>query len=73
MCRAYRKPVLERIPFEADGFEAVTEILVRAAKEGLLIREAPMKLGVRRAGESKMRILRTVRGHLGVLARVAAR
>ena len=73
MCRAYRRSSLERIRFDADGFEAVTEILVTAALDRQDIREVPMKLGVRRAGESKMPMLRTIRGHLALLMRAVGR
>jgi dolichol-phosphate mannosyltransferase len=52
------------------GFECMVEILSRAARLGLRISEVPMVLdGSRRAGRSKMRILRTSFGYLRLAAR----
>ena len=46
----------------SSGFECMVEILYRAARLGLRISEVPMVLdGSRRAGRSKMRVLRTPR------------
>lgn len=71
MCRAYRRAALEQMPFRSDGFEAVTEMLVGAAVNGLDIREMPMKLGVRSMGRSKMKVLHAIGSHLILLARAA--
>jgi dolichol-phosphate mannosyltransferase len=52
------------------GFECMVEILCRAARLGLRISEVPMVLdGSRRAGPSKMRVLRTSFGYLRLAAR----
>ena len=52
------------------GFECMVEILYRAARLGLRISEVPMVLdGSRRAGRSKMRVLRTSLGYLRLAAR----
>ena len=49
------------------GFECMVEILFRAARLGLRISEVPMVLdGSRRAGKSKMRVLRTSMAYLGL-------
>ena len=51
------------------GFECMVEILYRAARLGLRISEVPMVLdGSRRAGRSKMRVLRTSFGYLRLAA-----
>ena len=51
------------------GFECMVEILYRAARLGLRISEVPMVLdGSRRAGRSKMRVLRTSLGYLRLAA-----
>ena len=47
------------------GFECMVEILYRAARLGLRISEVPMVLdGSRRAGKSKMRVLKTSLAYL---------
>jgi dolichol-phosphate mannosyltransferase len=64
MFRAYRRPVLEEVPFTSDGFLAVTELLVGAMREGYVVRELPCTLRVRRYGVSKAKLLRTILSHL---------
>jgi dolichol-phosphate mannosyltransferase len=55
------------------GFECMVEVLYRAARLGLRISEVPMVLdGSRRAGRSKMRIVRTSVAYLRLMARALA-
>jgi dolichol-phosphate mannosyltransferase len=50
------------------GFECMVEILYRAARLGLRISEVPMVLdGSRRAGKSKMKVLRTSLAYLRLM------
>ena len=52
------------------GFECMVEILYRAARLGLRISEVPMLLdGSRRAGRSKMRVLRTSLAYFRLMGR----
>lgn len=54
----------------STGFECTVEILYRAALLGLRISEVPMRLdGSRRAGRSKMRVVRTSLAYLRLAAR----
>ena len=54
----------------SHGFECMVEILYRAARLGLRISEVPMVLdGSRRAGKSKMRVLKTSLAYLRLAAR----
>ena len=54
----------------SQGFECMVEILYRAARLGLRISEVPMVLdGSRRAGRSKMRVLKTSLAYLRLAAR----
>ncbi len=64
--RAYRGEVIEGLEFTSDGFPAAGEILGRLLVAGCRVIEVPSTLSTRTAGESKMRILRTIRGHLRV-------
>ncbi|MCX7017183.1 MAG: glycosyltransferase family 2 protein [Candidatus Sumerlaeota bacterium] len=68
--RVYRRPWADPALFRSRGFLAVTEILLAAAARGALIVEHPVSLGVRCAGQSKMRVLRTIFGHLGLMGRI---
>lgn len=65
--RAYRAGVLEDVLPVRPGFAATAEMLVRAARKRLAIAEVPSELRVRTTGVSKMRLGRTLWGHLGLL------
>lgn len=66
--RAYRREVIDSVPFESDGFPAVTEILVKAIGKGFKVDEVAMPLKPREHGESKMTVTKAIRGHLRMLA-----
>jgi dolichol-phosphate mannosyltransferase len=68
--RAYRSEVVKRIPFEADGFLAGTELMVKAMLQGRRVVEYPTVLYSRAAGTSKAKLVRTIRAHLGFQAAV---
>lgn len=63
--RAYRRGIIERVPFHSDGFLAGTEILVNSLLMGYHAAEYPTVLHARTAGTSKAKIARTIRAHLG--------
>jgi dolichol-phosphate mannosyltransferase len=67
--RAYRRPVVESVVFEEDGFVSAAEVLIRAAEKGFKIVEVPMTLHARKIGSSKMKIARTIRQHLALMVR----
>ena len=56
-------------PFEGDGFAAFTEMLLRAGLQGYKVAEIPMVLKSRAIGTSKMKVMYTIRTHLGLMAR----
>lgn len=68
MVRVYRREVLMACWPQRGGFVGVTEVLLRALTRGARVVEVPAVLRRRRAGTSKMRLLRVTRGHLGLLA-----
>jgi dolichol-phosphate mannosyltransferase len=63
--RAYRRRVVDAVPFESNGFLAGTEILVNGMLMGYKVAEYPAVLHSRAAGVSKAKIMRTIRAHLG--------
>lgn len=65
--RAYRRPVIETVQFDADGFVSAAEILIRAAEQGYRIAEVPMTLRGRKIGYTKMKVLSTIRAHLRMM------
>jgi len=62
--RAYRRPVIDQISFESDGFLAGTELLVNAIREGFTVSEFPTVLRVRTFGQSSIKIARVTKAHL---------
>lgn len=64
--RAYRRRVVEAIPFRSDGFLAGTELLVRVILADYRVAEYPAVLHSRVIGTSKAKIIRTIRAHLGL-------
>jgi glycosyltransferase involved in cell wall biosynthesis len=65
--RVYRREAAIGISVERGGFFGITELLGRLDLEGCRIVEFPATLDVRMLGRSKMKILPTIAGHLGLL------
>jgi dolichol-phosphate mannosyltransferase len=65
--RVYRREAAIGISVERGGFFGITELLGRLDLEGCRIVEFPATLEVRMLGRSKMKILPTIAGHLGLL------
>jgi len=68
--RAYRREIIENVPFDADGFLAGTEILVNSMLMGYRVAEYPSVLHSRAAGVSKAKMARTIQAHLGFQWRI---
>jgi dolichol-phosphate mannosyltransferase len=73
MFRAYRRPVLDAVKFQAPGYLAMAEILAEAILQGFTVVEYPTVLTVRRYGQSKARVAKILRDHVrfqvGILPR----
>jgi dolichol-phosphate mannosyltransferase len=75
--RAYRADILQRARLvygdelcTARGFEAVLDLLLRLRQLGLRATEVPIDLRyAERVGQSKMKVVRTIRSTLALLAR----
>ncbi|HWZ42843.1 MAG TPA: glycosyltransferase [Candidatus Saccharimonadales bacterium] len=65
--RAYRAKVVQTVAFRSDGFVSAAEILIAAGRRGYKVAEVPMVLRARTAGQSKMKIMRTIASHLAML------
>ena len=70
--RIYRRSVVAGMVLSEPGFCGVAEILGRLDLAGRQIVEFPALLETRVLGQSKIRVARTVRDHLRLLARLAA-
>ncbi len=71
--RAYRRKVIEEVPFDSDDYLANAEILVNAMYKGYRVAEYPAVLHIRVYGTSKARIIRTIKAHLRFLAKILLR
>lgn len=69
LLRAYRREVIENVPFDSDGFSATTELLLKAANQGYKVAEVPAILKTRLIGVSKMKVAGTIKMHLGLMTR----
>lgn len=69
--RVYRRPAALAIGLRHPGFLGIAELAGRFALGGKTIVEHPATLELRLFGRSKMKIARTVAGHLGLLATLA--
>ncbi len=68
--RVYRRSAVADLPLKEGGFLGVAELLGRLDLKGSTIREYPATLEVRLLGSSKMKIVRTILGHLKLLSRL---
>jgi polysaccharide deacetylase family protein (PEP-CTERM system associated) len=69
--RVYRRTPAAAVTLTRRGFLGVMEMLGRMDLAGCGIREHPTVLEVRMLGRSKMKVLRTIWGHLGLYAELA--
>ncbi|HEV7994195.1 MAG TPA: glycosyltransferase [Gemmatimonadaceae bacterium] len=69
--RVYRRSAIIEIQPERGGFLGIAELLGKLALSGAEIVEHPATLEVRVLGHSKMKILQTIAGHLGLITSLA--
>ncbi len=72
-CRVMRRSRLMGIEPRSGGFLGVAETLIQVVQRGGVVREYPTMLESRLLGFSKMKTLRTIVGHLGLLLRTLRR
>jgi len=65
--RVYRKSAVDTLPIQQGGFLGVAELLIRLRLAGGRVVEYPTTLASRLFGESKMKVLRTIYKHLGLI------
>ncbi len=70
--RAYRRSALLGLEIRHDGFLGVAEMLARLDLAGRTVVEYPTTLNVRVLGRSKMRVARTIFGHLRLVGELVA-
>lgn len=72
MVRVYRKKVIDTVQFKSNTFLGVTELFIKSLLHGYKAKELPAELNVRQFGQSKMKTMRVIGDHLGLISRIAA-
>lgn len=70
MARVYTKDATDKIQSPANDFSAIAEMMLKALKQDMVVKEVPAVLSVRRFGESKMKTLKVIRAHLTLIRRL---
>jgi glycosyltransferase involved in cell wall biosynthesis len=70
--RVYRRAAVDELVIRHGGFLGITEMLGKLALQGSKIVEYPATLEVRMFGQSKMKVIKTIFGHVGLLVRLLA-
>ena len=65
--RVYRRSMVVDLDLENGDFLGIAELAIRLIGSGQRVVEYPTVLGTRKFGASKMKTLRTIRGHLRLL------
>ena len=73
MFRGWKKSAIEEIELNETGYAGTVEILWSIEQRGWDIDELPSVLNVRKYGQSKMRLLKVIRGHLKFMLRLLFR
>ena len=70
--RIYRRSALDGLRLRHEGFIGVAETLARLDLDGWRIAEHPVVLESRMFGQSKLKVIRVIAGHLQLLFEIAA-
>jgi polysaccharide deacetylase family protein (PEP-CTERM system associated) len=70
--RVYRRSAVAALDLTEGGFLGIAELLAKLHLQGSKIVEHPATLEVRLFGYSKMKVAKTIAGHLGLLSRLLA-
>jgi polysaccharide deacetylase family protein (PEP-CTERM system associated) len=68
--RVYRRDAVKDLTLSNGGFLGVAEMLIKLDLLGCKLAECPATLETRLLGVSKMKTLRTIRGHLELIAQI---
>ena len=68
--KMYKSSVFKKVPIETIGFVSVCEVFVKCLLNGASVSEFPCSLELREYGESKIRILQSVKNHFLFLSKL---
>ena len=69
--RVYRRSQILDLPISNCDFLGMAEIIALLSARGRIVAEVPAVLRARTVGQSKLRVLKTALGHVGLLTRIA--
>jgi len=69
--RVYRRSQILDLPISSGDFLGMAEIIAHLVARGRAVEEVPAVLRARTVGQSKLRVLKTALGHVGLLGRIA--
>jgi dolichol-phosphate mannosyltransferase len=70
LARVYKRSVYSQISSPAYDFTCLAEMMLKALKQNLKVKEVPAQLSVRKFGESKMKTAKVIKAHLTLLKRL---
>lgn len=70
MVRIHKREVIKNVRFNSNTFLGVTEMMVKALLQGYKVKELPAELNVRQFGASKMKTVKVIKDHLGLISEV---
>ena len=62
--KLYRLHIISNIKLENKGFVSVSELFIKSLNEEVTAKEFPCTLTIRNFGESKIRIIQSIKNHL---------
>ncbi len=72
MVRVYKQEVIKKVPFHSNTFLSVTELMVKSIVQGYKVKELPAELKVRQFGASKMKTLKVIGNHMGLIGAIVS-
>lgn len=70
MVRVFKRSAYPQMSSAAFDFTSVADMMLRALKNGLDVREVPAVLSVRKFGQSKMKTMRVIAAHLRLVGKL---
>ena len=68
--RAYKADAIKNIKFKSDGFVCFAEVMILALMKNYKVKEYPSVLSKRKFGQSKMKTLKVIFEHMGLMGRI---
>ena len=71
--KMYKSTVFKKIKINGIGFVSVAELFIKAILKGAIVQEFPCTLTIRTTGDSKIKILNSIRSHIKLMGSIIAK